>query len=64
MKRRKLLHHLGTHGCQIEREGKKHTWVRNATNGRKSFVPRHPEIKAGLVRAICRQLDVPPPSEK
>jgi hypothetical protein len=61
VKRRKLLKHLSDHGC-IVFEGAKHTRVRNPVNGRKSVIPRHPEIKLGTTRAICQQLGVPPPT--
>jgi hypothetical protein len=64
MKRHKLLRYLRLHGCQVEKEGGDHTWVRNLTNGLRSFVPRHVEVKPGTVRTICRHLAVPPPSEK
>jgi hypothetical protein len=64
MKRRKLLQHLNSHNCAVEREGKRHTWVQNLANGNRSFVPRHPEIKAGLAREICRQLGIPAPPGK
>ena len=64
MKRQKLLRHLRQHGCGFDREGGKHTTVFNPANNRQSRVPRHREIKAGLVREICKQLDVPPHLEK
>ncbi len=64
MKRRSLLKHLAVHGCDVEGEGGKHTRIRNPANGKKSFVPRHREIKTGTVKEICKQLDIPPPGEK
>jgi len=64
VKRRKLLQHLQQHGCSVVREGKRHTIVRNPTTNRQSDVPRHREIDTGLARAICKQLDVPPPPER
>jgi predicted RNA binding protein YcfA (HicA-like mRNA interferase family) len=64
MDRRKLLKHLRDHGCEQEREGSRHEiWV-NPETGDMQPVPRHNEIKAGLARKICRDLSVPPPSEK
>lgn len=60
MKRRKLLEHLSSHGCIVEGEGKRHTRVRNASTGAKSFVPRHKEVKTDLAREICKQLGIPP----
>jgi hypothetical protein len=62
MKRQKLLQHLTAHGCELAGEGAEHTRVRNPANGRKSFVPRHLEIKTGTARGICKQLGVPPPT--
>jgi mRNA interferase HicA len=35
-------------------------WV-NPLTRRNSAVPRHREIKFGLARGICKQLQVPPP---
>jgi predicted RNA binding protein YcfA (HicA-like mRNA interferase family) len=64
MKRRKLLQHLLQNGCVFEREGGRHTTVYNPGTNRQSRVPRHREVKAGLVREICKQLDIPPPREK
>ena len=64
MKRRNLLRHLGRHDCFVLREGKRHTVVRNPANNRQSEVPRHREIDTALARAICKQLDVPPPPER
>jgi predicted RNA binding protein YcfA (HicA-like mRNA interferase family) len=61
MTREKLLQHLRDHGCQEVKEGGRHTRVLNPANGRRSFVPRHREIKTGTAHAICKQLDIPPP---
>jgi predicted RNA binding protein YcfA (HicA-like mRNA interferase family) len=57
------MEHLRKHGCIVTREGGKHTTLYNPKNKRPSRVPRHREIKAGLVRAICKQLGIPVPSE-
>lgn len=41
-------------------EGGNHTrWV--AQTGPRSAVPRHSEIDWKLIRAICKQLEIPPP---
>jgi HicA-like toxin of HicAB toxin-antitoxin system len=64
MKRRKLLQYLSSHECIVAGEGKAHTRLQNTRNGNKSFVPRHREIKASLVKEICKQLDIPAPTEK
>ncbi len=58
------MQHLQLHGCGFHHEGGRHTTVFNAANNHKSRVPRHREIKRGLVREICRQLGIPPPTEK
>jgi predicted RNA binding protein YcfA (HicA-like mRNA interferase family) len=64
MKRRKLLRHLEAHGCTFDREGAGHTIYENVPKRLKSSVPRHREIDAGLVRKICKDLDVPLPRER
>jgi len=61
MKRQEFVRHLLQHGCVLVREGRSHTIFENPANGRRSPVPRHREIPEPLVRAICKQLDVPPP---
>jgi mRNA interferase HicA len=64
MKRQWLLRHLRDNHCLIVKEGGEHTWVQNQFTGRKSFVPRHREIKPAVLRVICRQLGIPIPREK
>ena len=64
MKRRRLLRHLSQEGCEIVGEGGSHTRVRNPRNGFRSVVPRHREIKPNMVRTICKQLDVPVPTDR
>ncbi len=60
MKRRDLERHLSEHGAHLLREGGKHSfWGFDAE--RSAAVPRHREIKPGTVRAICRDLGIPPP---
>lgn len=61
MKRRELLRHLESHGCQLDREGANHSIYRNAANGRCAAVPRHTEVKDTVARTICDQLAVPRP---
>jgi hypothetical protein len=49
---------------QTERAGwprERNTRRRNADGTRATAVPRHTEIGPGLIRAICRQLDIPAP---
>jgi len=44
MKRRQLLRHLRLQGCELLREGAKHSWWHNPTPNRRSAVPHHTEI--------------------
>ncbi|MEK6250986.1 MAG: type II toxin-antitoxin system HicA family toxin [Actinomycetota bacterium] len=60
MRRRDLERFLRDQGCRFVGEGSRHAKWRGP-NGRPATVPRHREIKAGTVRAICRQLEVPVP---
>ena len=61
MKRLDLERHLRAHGCEIKREGAKHTvWHLPATRGW-ATVPRHRELPETTARAICDQLGVPRP---
>lgn len=58
MKRRALLKHLKAQGCELFREGSKHSVYWNPANGKTSTVPRHREIKDLLAIKICRDLDI------
>lgn len=60
MKRRQLLKHLKSHGCEFLREGSRHTMYVNREKGRASSIPRHTEITDNMARKICKDLDVPP----
>ncbi len=61
MKRRALLQHLRRHGCELLREGKRHSVYWNPANRRTSTVPRHTEIPDKLARKICKDLGIPAP---
>jgi len=61
MKRRELIRHLERHGCELLREGAKHTVYVNRKARRSSTVPRHREINEDLARKICRDLEAPNP---
>jgi len=61
MKRRELLRHLRVHGCELLREGGKHSWWYNSQLNKRSAVPRHSEIIDILVKKICRDLGIPSP---
>jgi mRNA interferase HicA len=61
LKRRDLVRHLETHGCELLREGANHTVYINRAVRKVSTVPRHREINELLARKICRDLEVPAP---
>jgi len=61
MKRRDLIQHLESHGCEFLREGKKHSVYVNRAAQKTSTVPRHREIDEFLARKICKDLQVPQP---
>lgn len=58
MKRYKLVRHLHKHGCELLREGGKHSWYLNPEQNKRSSLPRHNEIKDILANKICRDLGV------
>jgi predicted RNA binding protein YcfA (HicA-like mRNA interferase family) len=45
MKRADLVRHLGEHGCQLLREGGRHSIYWNPANRKTSAVPRHNEMQ-------------------
>ena len=59
MKRKELLQHLKQHGCELIREGGRHSWWGNPAKNRRSSIPRHTEIRDVLADKICKDLDVP-----
>jgi mRNA interferase HicA len=58
VKRRQFLAYLKDHGCELIREGAKHSWWGSTTTGRRSAVPRHTELSDLLCRKICRDLGI------
>jgi predicted RNA binding protein YcfA (HicA-like mRNA interferase family) len=64
MKKQRLARHLVEHGCFLYRQGKEHEYWRNSDGASGTHVPRHREIKYGTARAICQDLNIPPPPEK
>lgn len=60
IKLRDLERHLLSAGCRLVREGGRHSIWENPATGRRTSVPRHREIPATTVRAICKQLGVEP----
>ena len=59
MKRADLVRHLESHGCQLLREGGKHTVYINRGTRKVTTVPRHREINEHLARKICKDLEIP-----
>jgi len=61
MKRNELIAHLVKCGCELLREGGRHSIWKNKASGKMTAVPRHNEIKELMARKICRDLDIPKP---
>ncbi|KAB2833423.1 MAG: type II toxin-antitoxin system HicA family toxin [Candidatus Brocadia sp.] len=61
MKRRDLIRHLETQGCEFLREGGNHTVYVNRALKKISTVPRHKEVNDFLVYKICKDLGIPKP---
>ncbi|MFH1538467.1 MAG: type II toxin-antitoxin system HicA family toxin [bacterium] len=53
-----LLNHLRSRGCELLREGAKHSWWHNPETNKRSAIPRHSEIKDILAKKICKDLGV------
>jgi mRNA interferase HicA len=60
MKRRDLVRHLAEQGCELLREGSRHSVFHNPKEQTTSTVPRHREVDDFLARKICRDLRIPP----
>lgn len=60
MKRVDLIKYLSAQGCELLREGSRHSWWHNPEQNRRSAVPRHNEISDVLARKICKDLGIPP----
>lgn len=63
MKRVDLVRHLTAHGCQLLREGGRHSIYFNPTSRQTSAVPRHSEIVESVANRICKDLGIPRPGE-
>ena len=59
MKRKEFIKYLKKSGCELLREGKKHSVFYNIGNNKTSTVPRHTEIDNKLARKICKDLQIP-----
>jgi predicted RNA binding protein YcfA (HicA-like mRNA interferase family) len=63
VKRRELLRRLEKAGCELVREGARHTIYLNPESGRTAAVPRHAEIKEHLAARILDELGAADESE-
>lgn len=61
MKRQALLNHLKQYGCELLREGSKHSVYWKPANRRTSSAPRYVEIVDRLAAKICKDLGIPLP---
>jgi mRNA interferase HicA len=61
VKRWELLRHLQAQGCELLREGARHSWWHHPALNTRSAIPRHTEINDQLARKICKDLGVKPP---
>ncbi|RYG43347.1 type II toxin-antitoxin system HicA family toxin [bacterium] len=61
MNRGDLERHLRKHGCQLAREGGRHSIGENTGNGKEAAVPRHNPVKRNTARSICNDLGIPVP---
>ncbi len=58
MKRNRLIKHLSKYGCELLREGGRHSIWRNRQTGEMTAVPCHNEIKEFMARKICKDLGI------
>jgi predicted RNA binding protein YcfA (HicA-like mRNA interferase family) len=61
MKRREFLRHLTKQGCELLREGSRHSVFYNPKEQTTSTVPRHREVDDFLAKKICRDLRISAP---
>lgn len=61
MKRKDLVRHLVSKGCELSREGGKYSVFVNPATNKEVPVTRHTEIADFTVRKICRDLGVDQP---
>jgi mRNA interferase HicA len=64
LKRRDLLKHVRAYGCDLHREGAKHSVYVNRELGKVSSIPRHKEINDFLARKICGDSEIPAPAKE
>ncbi|MEE7626562.1 type II toxin-antitoxin system HicA family toxin [Methylobacter sp. Wu8] len=58
MKRSEMIRYLTAQGCELLREGGRHSWWHNPEQNKRSAIPRHAEIKDILANKICKDLGV------
>lgn len=61
MKRRDLIRYLKRQGCELLREGRRHSGYVLRAQRTCTTVPRHREIDEFLGQKICKDLGIPPP---
>ncbi len=61
MKRRFLISHIEKMGCELSREGGKHSVYANRRKKKVASIPRHREIDDNLARQIFKDLGIPKP---
>jgi len=59
MKLRELLRYLSANGCELLREGGRHSWWHNPSQNKRTAVPRHKELSDELAKKICKDLGIP-----
>ena len=59
MKRAKFIKYLNEQNCGFVKHGGHHDKYMNHINGKRTMIPRHPEIDDDLCTLICKQLDIP-----
>ncbi|WP_207787849.1 type II toxin-antitoxin system HicA family toxin [Candidatus Thiosymbion oneisti] len=52
------MKYLRSQGCELLREGRKHSWWFNPELNKRSAIPRHSEVKDTVVKKICKDLGV------
>jgi hypothetical protein len=62
IKTQKFIKYLKDNDCEWAEDGKKHAVYINTKTGATSRVPRHPVIKEGTAREICKELGIPFPT--
>ena len=61
MNRQLLVSHLEKMGCELLREGGKHSVYVNRQKKKVTTVPRHREIDENLAKRIFKDLGIPKP---